>query len=76
MKSTKSMKFVKKFQLSLLTASVVAAVAVTAAAQIGTSGSESDNNQKEKPETLKPSQRNTSGPGRVIYQDDFTNAAE
>ena len=70
------MKFVKKFQLSLLTASVVAAVAVTAAAQIGTSGSESDNNQQEKPETLKPSQRNTSGPGRVIYQDDFTNAAE
>lgn len=75
MKSTQSMKFVKKLQLTLLAASTLAAV--TAAAQIGSSDSTKENEgQQSAAQVQKPSKRNTSGPGRVIYQDDFTNAAE
>lgn len=76
MKSTQSMKFVKKLQLSLLAASALAAVTVSAAAQIGTADKNTADKNAQTQEVTKPSLRNTSGPGRVIYQDDFTNAAE
>ena len=66
------MKLIKKIQLSLL--AVTALAAVTAAAQI--SSASTDNEDKQNTQPQRASERNTSGPGRVIYQDDFTNAAE
>lgn len=73
MKSNKSMKLVKKIQLSLL--AVTALAGATAAGISAATNNEKDNASAEA-QTLKPSERNTSGPGRVIYQDDFTNVAE
>lgn len=71
------MKLVKKIQLFILGGAVI--VAGAAALQLSASNSASaDNDTTEtKTETVKPSKRNRSGSeGRVIYQDDFTNAAE
>lgn len=77
MKSTRSMKLVKNIQLSLL--AVAAVVAATAAVKISAANSNNNDNNPgngENTEVVKPSKRNRSGAGRVIYQDDFTNAAE
>ncbi|MDE6239464.1 MAG: Do family serine endopeptidase [Muribaculaceae bacterium] len=70
------MKVSKTIKLSILAASAI--VAATAAVTINAANStESDNqNDTTQTESQKPSKRNSSGPGRVIYQDDFTNAAE
>lgn len=65
------MKFIKKLQLPLL--AVAAIAAVTAAAQISSATGNDDNAATQ---STRPNERNTSGPGRVIYQEDFTNAAE
>ncbi len=73
MKSNKSMKpfkFLKTIQLSVLVATAL--VAATAAAQISTAG-ESD---KVNDEGREQTGRHDNRVGRVIYQDDFTNAAE
>lgn len=68
------MKFIKKLQSTILAVTAIATVAaVTAAAQIS-SDNTGDSSVAAKSE--RPSERNTSGPGRVIYQDDFTSAAE
>ncbi len=75
MKSTSSMKFSRKVKLSLLAAAAI--VAATAAIKISAANAgETDNSADTAATTEKPSQRNRSGAGRVIYQDDFTNAAE
>ncbi|MDE6704031.1 MAG: Do family serine endopeptidase [Muribaculaceae bacterium] len=71
------MKLVRKIQLFILGGAVV--VAGAAALQLSASNSavaENDTTENTT-ETVKPSKRNRSGcEGRVIYQDDFTNAAE
>lgn len=67
------MKLIKKLQLSILAVSALAAI--TAAAQISVAQSNTDDKASQTA-VDKPSKRNTSGPGRVIYQEDFTNAAE
>lgn len=55
-----------------------AVVAAAAGASIHAANSSDSETRAESAqnETQKPSQRNRSGAGRVIYQDDFTNAAE
>ena len=69
------MKFSRKVKLSLLAAAAI--VAATAAIKISAANAgETDNSADTAATTEKPSQRNRSGAGRVIYQDDFTNAAE
>lgn len=67
------MKLVRQLQMSLVIASAVIAMTAAAAVQIKAQHNGGDNDPAA---TEKPSQRNSSGPGRVIYQDDFTNAAE
>ena len=71
------MKLVRKIQLFILGGAVV--IAGAAALQLCASNSATTDGETTSPQTenAKPSQRNRSGrEGRVIYQDDFTNAAE
>ena len=71
------MKLVRKIQLFILGGAVV--IAGAAALQLSASNSATTDGETTSPQTenAKPSQRNRSGcEGRVIYQDDFTNAAE
>lgn len=70
------MKVSKTIKLSFFAAAAI--VAATAAVTLNAANStESDNqNDTTQTESQKPSKRNRSGAGRVIYQDDFTNAAE
>ena len=70
------MKVSSKIKLSLLAVAVI--VAATAAISISAANSGETDNNTDSPAAAveKPSQRNRSGAGRVIYQDDFTNAAE
>lgn len=70
------MKLLRKIQLSMLTAAAI----VTATAAIKISAANSSNadndNSTEQTDNNRPSKRNRSTGGRVIYQDDFTAAAE
>ncbi len=69
------MKFGKKVQLSLFAAAVIVAGATAVKiSATNSSSSDTDTNDTPRTEAQKPSQRNRKG--RVIYQDDFTNAAE
>lgn len=72
-KSKKTTNFIKSLQLTLLGVSVLVATAATAEISSQSATAHADGTAAE---SLKPSERNTSGAGRVIYQDDFTNAAE
>lgn len=68
------MKRIKPIQLSLLTAAIF--TAAIAAVKISAATSTAVQSPDEPVVTEKPSKRNKSLTGRVIYQDDFTNAAE
>lgn len=72
-KSKKTTNFIKSLQLTLLGVSVLVATAATAEISSRSATAHADGTAAE---FLKPSERNTSGAARVIYQDDFTNAAE